>query len=163
MMYDGLGHGHGANAATTAAVRPFAASEADRLENVIAELDESLKGTRGAAALLIEVPRKDANPVTAIGLGNISAELVSRDRARRIVSHDGMIGRGLRKSKVLSYEDMPWTIIVVCSDGLRHRWDFSDYPGLAAREPMTIAATLWRDFRRGTDDSAIAVIKARAR
>lgn len=162
MMCDGLGHGAGASAATEAAKKGFRAARDVPLIDAIEIVDQSLKGTRGAAALLIDVPVDAAAPITAVGVGNISAEIVTRGKTRRIVSYDGIVGKGHRKAKVLAYDDADWTMIVSCSDGLRHRWDHANYPGLAARDPLTIAATLWRDFNRGTDDSGIAVIKARA-
>ena len=41
------------------------------------------------------------------------------------------------------------------SDGLQTRWTLDKYPALAARDPALLAAVLYRDFSRGTDDITV--------
>ena len=41
-------------------------------------------------------------------------------------------------------------------------WSLDGYPGLRQRQPATIAAVLYRDFSRGTDDVTVVVGKEAA-
>jgi hypothetical protein len=45
------------------------------------------------------------------------------------------------------------------SDGLVTNWRLNQYPGLMKKDPVVIAAVLYRDFSRGRDDVAILVVK----
>jgi hypothetical protein len=56
----------------------------------------------------------------------------------------------------------PWSesaLLVMCSDGINTHWDLSLYAGLTTRDPSLIAATLYRDFTRGRDDTTVIVLK----
>jgi UDP-N-acetylmuramyl pentapeptide phosphotransferase/UDP-N-acetylglucosamine-1-phosphate transferase len=50
-------------------------------------------------------------------------------------------------------------ILVMSSDGLGSRWSADTYPGLLSRHPTHIAAILYRDHARGTDDATIVAIR----
>jgi hypothetical protein len=52
---------------------------------------------------------------------------------------------------------------VLCSDGIKSRWSLDGHPGLARRDPVTIATVLWRDFARGRDDASLVVVREIAR
>jgi hypothetical protein len=52
-------------------------------------------------------------------------------------------------------------MLVLLSDGLATRWDFSQYPGLRRRLPLLIAGVLYRDLLRGNDDATIVVARQR--
>jgi hypothetical protein len=45
------------------------------------------------------------------------------------------------------------------SDGLTSRWKLADYLGLSHRVPALIAAILYRDFKRGRDDTTVLVAR----
>jgi hypothetical protein len=45
------------------------------------------------------------------------------------------------------------------SDVLISHWNFSPYPGLAARHPGVMAGVLYRDFSRGRDDVSVVIAK----
>jgi phosphatidate phosphatase APP1 len=47
------------------------------------------------------------------------------------------------------------------SDGISGQWDLDAYPGLRTRHPSLVAGVLYRDFSRGRDDAAIAVVSER--
>jgi hypothetical protein len=50
-------------------------------------------------------------------------------------------------------------VLVLFSDGLTSRWDFTAYPGLKQRMPLLIAGVLYRDLLRGRDDATVVVAK----
>ena len=47
------------------------------------------------------------------------------------------------------------------SDGLTAHWSLDGYPGLAERDPLMVAAVLYRDFRRVRDDATVLVLRER--
>lgn len=159
LLCDGLGHGEGAHEASRAATTAFTEAEDMPLPDLFTRIDNALEGTRGVVALALEFEQDSLPSISAIGIGNISGQMVAGDRTRHIVSLDGMLGRGSRQGKMFAYDDIDWRAVILGTDGIRMRWNLADYPGLLARTPLTIAATLWRDFNRGTDDSGIVVIK----
>ena len=75
------------------------------------------------------------------------------------MSHHGTVGHDVRRVQEFTY---PWpagATLVMHSDGLTSHWTFDRYPGLAARHPMLIAGVLYRDFRRGRDDTTVVVLR----
>ena len=63
--------------------------------------------------------------------------------------------------KVQEFE-IPWpagSALVMHSDGIGSRWTLERYPGLLTRDPAVIAAVLYRDFCRGTDDATVLVAR----
>jgi hypothetical protein len=59
----------------------------------------------------------------------------------------------------LEYEWRQDALLVMHSDGLQSRWSLEPYPGLRLRHPSVIAAVLYRDFRRGHDDTAVVALR----
>jgi hypothetical protein len=43
---------------------------------------------------------------------------------------------------------------------LSARWEIDTYPGLAAGHPSLVAGLLFRDHRRGSDDTAVVAMRA---
>ncbi|HKO59105.1 MAG TPA: serine/threonine protein kinase, partial [Thermoanaerobaculia bacterium] len=58
------------------------------------------------------------------------------------------------------YPWSPSSILIMHSDGIGTSWTLDSYPGLTQRAPEIIAAVLFRDFCRGTDDATVVVAKA---
>ena len=158
LVADGLGHGMLAADASRAAVDAFGkrrgASPAEALE----EIHRALRSTRGAAVSIAALDRKRGQLGFA-GIGNIAGVIVNGARSRSLVSHHGIVGTAVRRIQEFSY---PWAagdVLVLHSDGLGSHWSLDDYPGLAQRHPSLIAGVLYRDHRRGSDDTAVAVLR----
>ena len=162
LIADGLGHGHFAAQAASAAVAAAALGTnrtgcAKRLEVV----HDGLRHTRGAAAAIVEValPR---GLVTFAGVGNIGAAIVSNGSVRQAVSHNGTLGHGARLFREYTYPWQKESILVMHSDGLLTHWSLTGYPGITMRHPAVIAGVLYRDFNRGRDDVTVVVAKEAA-
>ena len=94
------------------------------------------------------------------GVGNIGAAIVTEDVTRRLVSLNGIVGHEMRKTQTYSYPWKPESILIMQSDGVSLNWNLANYPGLVQHDPVMIAAVLFRDGRRTTDDATIVVAKA---
>ena len=159
---DGLGHGHFAAQAASAAIL---AADLDRRHSGCARtleaVHDGIRHTRGAAAAMAEVSAPRA-VVTFAGVGNIGASIVNNGSVRQAVSHNGTLGHQARVFREYSY---PWSkdsLLVMYSDGLGTHWSLADYPGLHLRHPGVIASVLYRDFNRGRDDVTVVVAKEAA-
>ncbi|MFI7604700.1 SpoIIE family protein phosphatase [Micromonospora sp. NPDC049366] len=157
---DGLGHGPLASAATDAAIAAFHAAPAGPPGVVVQHLHRAMSHTRGAALAVAELD-PTAGVVRFAGLGNIAAHLVAPDARRRgLVSLPGIAGHQRPTVREYDYPFEPGTQLVMHSDGVSDRWQLDDYPGLAERSPLVVAATLLRDAGVRRDDACVVVARA---
>ncbi|HUF56210.1 MAG TPA: ATP-binding protein [Thermohalobaculum sp.] len=160
VLLDVLGHGANAAAVAERATAAFHDADNTELERVEPLLSESLAGERGAAMVLAEISHGEGT-LRALGIGNIRGEVIRGSERSGIVSAAGIAGQATRRKAVLSYPWAPGALLVLWTDGLQERGRGSEPPSLLQREPMTIAATLYRRRRRGSDDSGVVVVRAR--
>jgi len=162
LVADGIGHGPDAPAAATEACRVFeTVAPGSTALDALARLHDALRPTRGAAAAIAELD-PGRRTVRFAGVGNIAGTIVFDGRTRSMVSQHGVLGHAVRKMQDFTY---PWpsgATIVLHSDGLATRWTFDGYPGLVRRHPLLAAAVLYRDFRRGNDDTTVVVVRETA-
>ena len=155
---DGLGHGPDAAAAAQAATHAFDAHPDESPERLLERMHGATRGTRGAAVSVAEIDTA-AREVRYAGVGNVSATLWSPEGSRTLVTHNGIVGHEMRKVQTF-VQPLPrsW-VLVMHSDGVSGRWTLDGYPGLVRRDPALIAAVLYRDFCRGTDDATVVVAR----
>ena len=159
VVADGLGHGPLAAKAANEAMRVFDqepfASPGAYLENA----HQSLRSTRGAALAIARVDLERRVLVYA-GIGNISGNIINADAHNRALpSHNGTIGVQIRKVQEFEFPLTDNQLLLMHSDGLQGRWNLADYPGLVRRNVALIAAVLYRDFKRGRDDTTVLALR----
>jgi anti-sigma regulatory factor (Ser/Thr protein kinase) len=160
MVCDGLGHGPlAARAAQTAEAAFRSAAEAPPKE-VLEHLHRSLVHTRGAVAMVVELDA-DLQRARFAGLGNISGSIIDQGQRRMMVSQPGIAGHQRPSLRELELPCSPTAVVVLHSDGLHGQWSMDNYPGLASRTPLVVAATLFRDASVRRDDATLMVAKAR--
>jgi hypothetical protein len=156
-VVDGLGHGPAAATAAVAAVRVAKENAGRPIEEIMHAAHGALRPTRGAAMAIARI-YLSRRKLDFVGIGNIGAAVLG-DATRRTVSIGGIVGHEMRKVQTFSY---PWdgsSQLIMYSDGINSSWGVDNYPGLVKREPDLIAAVLYRDFCRGTDDATVVVAK----
>ena len=158
LVADGLGHGASASLAAGEAVRIFGERAQVPAEQLMAEMHEALRHTRGAAVGIATIQAAGGR-LGFVGVGNISGVIHSGTESRSVVSHAGIIGHQLHKIQEFSYTWTRGCTLVLHSDGLQSRWQLSRYPGITERHPTIVAAALYRDHVRGRDD--VTVVAAR--
>ncbi|MDP9011870.1 MAG: ATP-binding protein/SpoIIE family protein phosphatase [Pseudomonadota bacterium] len=153
---DGLGHGPLAATAARAAAKVFCASPFDAPSITMRNCHGALAGTRGAAAAcaLLQVAELRLDYA---GVGNIAGAVITRDRSRGMVSHNGTLGVQLLRTQQFDYEWPLGSRVVMHSDGLSARWNVSTYPGLHLKHSAVIAGVLYRDFVRRRDDVTLVI------
>lgn len=155
---DGLGHGLGAEQASTEACRIFEAEKHRPPSRLMQILHEGLRPTRGAAVTLVEVDW-DAGRVTSVGVGNVAAALINGSGMKRIATDNGIVGHVMSRPRELTHVCQPDSVLVLHSDGLTASWQAERYPGLMQHHAALIAGVLYRDCKRGRDDSLVVVIR----
>jgi anti-sigma regulatory factor (Ser/Thr protein kinase) len=161
VVADGLGHGDLAARAATAVLEAASMTPDAPLPTVIRRMHEAAGPTRGAAAAVVEIDLGTAL-LRFAGIGNIAGTILGADRIRRTVSHTGTLGHALHRVQQFEYPFGPGSTLVLSSDGLVSSWGLDSYPGLLARHPALIAGVLFRDFRRGRDDTTVVVARHEA-
>jgi anti-sigma regulatory factor (Ser/Thr protein kinase) len=157
MIADGLGHGVLAAEAAMAAGAAFHTASGSPVQ-LLQATHEALRGTRGAAVGIAEID-KEKSVVRFAGVGNIAGAILQPGQSRHLVSMNGIVG-----VQALSFREfeLPWNpdcLLVLHSDGLSAKWDLPRYPGISSKPASMLAAALYRDFRRLTDDASVLVAK----
>jgi anti-sigma regulatory factor (Ser/Thr protein kinase) len=159
IVADGLGHGILAAEASTEAITIFEKSLSQTPQNILRITHDALRKTRGAAVAIATLNTQEME-VRYSGLGNVNAVIVSSGRkSQSLVSNNGTAGADFFKTSEFNYCWSKDSVLIMHSDGISARWHLDRYPGLLTRHPSLIAGVLYRDYKRGTDDSTILVIR----
>ncbi len=162
LLCDGLGHGHLAAHAAREGTRCFRESAEESPAALLREMHRAMTATRGAAAAVAHVDLT-AVRVTYAGVGNIAGRIVGHGRSRGLMSVPGIVGHNLRTVNDVNYDLEDGSLVVMHSDGLTDKWDIGRYPGLLARSPLVVAATLMRDAAVRRDDASVLVCQVGGR
>lgn len=155
---DGLGHGKDAAAASAQCLQSFRNHLVLSPMEQIKLIHADAKKTRGAVMYIIHVDFVNKRAMYC-GVGNISAKMHTLGRTKSCVSYNGIVGHSVSGSIV--NHNIPWVkndLMVLHSDGLGTRWDLQKYPLITRHDRTIIAAALYKDFSRRTDDITIAVV-----
>jgi anti-sigma regulatory factor (Ser/Thr protein kinase) len=161
MVADGLGHGPDAAAAAQKAVRVMRECQSCSPIQLAEYVHQALASTRGAAIGIADIAI-ETKQVAFVGIGNVSASVMTGGASRPLVSHYGTAG--LTAPRIAEFH-CPMTlpaIVILHSDGVSSNWQIGDYAGLEQEHASIIAAVINRDFRRGRDDAAVAVARVLA-
>jgi anti-sigma regulatory factor (Ser/Thr protein kinase) len=157
LVCDGLGHGPLAAAASQAAWNIFASAPMESPAAVVDRLHRGMSHTRGAALLVAQI---DTGVIRVCGLGNIAGTILTGPERRGVVSMPGIAGHRKAPIRQFEYECTPDSLFVAHSDGVSDKWALDGYPGLEARSPLLVAATVLRDAGVRRDDACVLVARA---
>lgn len=156
---DGLGHGAEAEKAVEAAIEAFqACTEMDPVE-VIRYISNEVKKTRGLVATVALFNCKE-KAWKICGVGNIATKIIGPSFSKGYMSYNGIVGLNLpRTLNAQEVKHEKGQYLVLCSDGLRSRWDTLRYPSILRYDLSILAASLLKDFARYTDDMSVLACK----
>lgn len=158
-MADGLGHGPGAHEVVDIGCRAFHESREVNTVETIRHLHHAVRRTRGAVGLTVFY-NADTKQWAVTGIGNISAKWIGSQHVKSFSSYNGIIGLNIPGSLnelCMSQEEYP--LFICCSDGIKTRWDISKFPQVLRHSPAMIAAAIYKEFGRKTDDMSVIVCK----
>ncbi|MEW5893055.1 MAG: ATP-binding protein [Pseudomonadota bacterium] len=153
---DGLGHGQTAQAAT--ADLGTCLTGQDPPDAVLRALDQRLRGTRGAVAILADL-NLQTRQLTLHGVGDMQAYVVQDERLQRHVFPPGILGKEYKLPVAQSVGLVPRTTVLTVSDGIRRSWSEDSFPGLFQQHPQLIAYVLGNIMGRISDDQSICVVR----
>ena len=159
LVLDGLGHGVEAHAASEAALEVYRKLPNDSPSHLLQQIHSAIKKTRGAVGLALNY-RFNKEAITYAGVGNITGKIVGFDYSKSLVSFNGIVGHVM--SSRVHDQEVEWgrgRLLFIHSDGINSRWDISKYPQIQSHDPSIMAACLYRDHSRGTDDVTIVISK----
>ncbi len=158
-MGDGLGHGEHAHEAVQLAIQAFKRATAEDAALILKDIHEAVKRSRGLVASIAVVDYK-SQTWNICGIGNINTRIYRGLENKTYTPYNGIIGMNIprtMKSTVVPF--LKHQIIVMHSDGLRTRWNLNDMMGIIKQNSGVIAASLFKENIRGTDDATILVGK----
>src|SRR5690606_1608495 len=152
---DGLGHGIHAKAAVDAAADFFFESKENDPVGLIRMLHENIRKTRGLVGV-IAVADLVQREWRICGVGNIISRIYSGLNHRNYMSYNGTIGLTIPNTmNVSTYPMEPNQHLILCSDGIQTRWDLNRYPSILKYDNIVLAAAIYKDYARGTDDASV--------
>ncbi|WAC91993.1 SpoIIE family protein phosphatase [Mycobacterium sp. Aquia_213] len=162
-VIDGLGHGPAAASAAMRAVDAVQRAAGERLEVLIQLCHRVLGGTRGVAMTLARVDFADKT-LTWTGVGNVSANLVSKDATGVHIRSSARLAAGIvgyripeiRPAQVVSLRI--GDLIVLTSDGIAE--DHLDHLDFAA-SAVVIADHILGKHAKETDDAMVLAARHR--
>ena len=155
-VIDGLGHGKEASIASKKAVIYLNENYFKKLEEIIHELHELLKHSRGVAISLALINDTEGS-LEYLGIGNVMTKIFNSPEPIRPINYNGTVGMALRSFKILSYSWRVGNIIIMTSDGISSKYDIADGQSLINQHPMLIAKYIFNTFSKEYDDATILV------
>jgi hypothetical protein len=157
-VVDGLGHGPSAREASDRAVQTLHENAASEPDRIVIACHEALRGTRGAVMTVARIEDPD---VFVAAVGNVSAHLYGRGRARRVGGTSFVLGSpgAIRKQTVEALPIDDRGVLILFSDGLTTRTDLEEDLDLLREHPVVIAQRLVERFGRDNDDAIALVVR----
>ena len=160
LLVDALGHGTGAHEVSQIALNVFSQHPPTDLRDFLRRVHKAIGVTRGAVLGVCTIDAAQ-DRLTYGGVGNIAGRVLLGEASRSLLSREGTLGTEVSAPTVDVVRDdwAPGAVLVLASDGLRSQWDPRAYPRLLEHDPSVVAATLYRDHARATDDATVLCVK----
>jgi hypothetical protein len=94
-----------------------------------------------------------------LGVGNISSKMFGSN-VKTHLSYNGIIGGNIPNTmseQTISVESNQ--LLIVCSDGIKSGYDYHRYPRILKHDLSILAAAIYKDYSRKTDDTMVVVIR----
>lgn len=155
---DGLGHGPDAEKAVQQAIMALKNCYEKNIPDILRHIHKEVKKTRGLVAS-IAVFNFSEKYWRICGIGNISTRTHSL-LAKSHISYNGIVGMNIPAT--INEQRVPYErgqCIIMCSDGIKTRWDLHKYPNILKYDLSIAAAVIYKDFSRKTDDSSVLITR----
>lgn len=151
---DGLGHGPEAAAAARIAAATLMSHAGEDPGQLISKCHRALRGTRGAAVLILSLSYQEARVAWA-GIGNVEGWHLRTTGREALISRAGVVGYQLSSPRLRSSPLAPGDMFVLATDGISARFgeDITTVP------PDRLASTLFERHARATDDALVLVAR----
>jgi anti-sigma regulatory factor (Ser/Thr protein kinase) len=156
---DGLGHGKDAAIAVQRAIEAFKLCPEESAVEILRYINQHVKRTRGLVATVAVFHIREKN-WKICGVGNISTRFFGPTLIKNHNPYNGIVGLNMPNSmndQEIAYEK--GQCVILCSDGLKSKWDILKFPGILRNDLSLLNAVLFKEYARNTDDMSIASCK----
>lgn len=154
---DGLGHGLAAFQAAQEAKNAFINSTQELPSEIVNEMHQQVKDTRGLVGAVSTINTR-LNEWKICSIGNIAVKFLDGQACKSHANINGIIGSHMPTKITDSKIDIQtYNGVVMCSDGIKTRWNMAAYPYILKYDAIIQAAAIYKDFARKTDDMTILV------
>ncbi len=154
---DGLGHGPEAHKAVQQAITAFKDCTETRPTDILRHIHTAVKKTRGLVGSVAIYYFKE-KVWRICGIGNIATRTQNGMTSKNYISYNGIIGMNIPNTlNEQVIENERGQLMIMCSDGIRTRWDLQKYTGILRCDLSIIAAAVYKDHARRTDDMSVVV------
>ena len=158
-VIDGLGHGHAAAAASSAARETLAAHPTLDPARALQECHVALHNTRGAAMWTGTIDFAEGK-IAYAEIGNVEGALWQGGRRIGLVGQRGIVGAVLPHMRIFEQPlERDW-LLTVYTDGIRGRAGADDLPEHLRSDPQMLVDRLLLAWGRATDDALILAARA---
>jgi hypothetical protein len=159
MVGDGLGHGPSAKEAVDAACNVIKDRVEDDPALLMRDVHSGVKKTRGLVATIVKY-NSSRKKWQMCGVGNIATRLYNGLEFKNYNANNGIIGLNMpTRVENAEYPTERYQQLIMCSDGIKSRWEILKYGYVSKYDPMILAACLYKDNGRRTDDMTVLVVK----
>jgi len=156
---DGLGHGPEAARVSRMAVEAFHDYNNSSPAEVIRHIHQAVRKTRGLVATVATFSFTTRSWLVC-GIGNITCRIGADQQFKSHLPYNGIIGMNIPTS--INDQEIPWVPgqqILLYSDGLKSRLELYKNPAIYKADPSILAAALYKDYARQTDDMSVVAGK----
>lgn len=154
---DGLGHGKEAHHAVNLAIDYYLKNKENSLIEILKGMNIAVKRSRGLVGTVASYSFK-TKQWQVCGIGNIATRTQTGTTLKNHLSYNGIIGLNIPNTmKEQTWEHERGQIIILCSDGIKTRFDLQKYPGIFRYDLSILAAAIFKDNARETDDMSVLV------
>lgn len=158
-MGDGLGHGKEAHDAVQLAIHSFKTCKDSEPCGILRFIHEPVKKSRGIVGTAIVIDHRKKK-WRICGIGNIATRLYEGLIPKNYMSYNGIIGLNIPATLKDHEADLSrHQCLVMSSDGIRTRWDLSQFPAILRYDPILLAAVIYKDSARKNDDMSILIAR----
>lgn len=152
-LIDGLGHGTEAAEAADAALAGAALALGVAPDGVLAQIDEAIRHTRGAAMAVVRID-PGTRELEFAGVGNIRGALFGM-RVSRFEAEPGIVGAGGRCRSVIRATWADGDMLMLWTDGFGAHLDLDQPSRRLLGLPQTLADRLLDRHATGRDDAGL--------
>ncbi|MDR3681413.1 MAG: ATP-binding protein/SpoIIE family protein phosphatase [Flavipsychrobacter sp.] len=154
---DGLGHGPDAHLAVQQAISAIGICTENSPIDILRYLHTAVKKTRGLVGTMAIYNFKEKN-WRICGIGNIATRTQNFMSFKNYMSYNGIIGMNIPNTlKEQEVADERGQVLIMCSDGIKTRMELQKYTGIFKYDLTILAAAIYKDFARKTDDMSVMV------
>ena len=156
---DALGHGMEAHKVILKAIEFVKNDTETNVVDTLRAMHLHMYRSRGLVATLASYDFKTKH-WSMCGIGNISTRLGNAAFGKAYAPYNGIVGANIpttmnAQSVTGEYNQS----IILCSDGVKSRWDIAKFPNIFRYDPSILAACVYKSFTRKTDDTMVLVAK----